>query len=125
MYALNGHGFFLPIRCNNFGMVHYIYIEGSQLIIAKLNSISFSVHPFFILVANSIDPDEMRLHCLANETHLCPISINGSSIFVRKKIFARQLSPQIGPFIFFHNVCMREVKSHLCGGSVLRGSPLR
>ena len=25
MYALNG--FFLPIRCINLGMVHYIYIE--------------------------------------------------------------------------------------------------
>ena len=62
MYALNGHGFVLPIRCIKFGMVHYIYIEreGSQLIIAKLNNISFSVHPFLILVANSVDPDEMR-----------------------------------------------------------------
>ena len=37
-----------------------IYIEGSQLIIAKLNYISLSVHPFFIFVANSVDPDEMR-----------------------------------------------------------------
>ena len=60
MYALSGQGFFLPIRFNNFGMVHNIYIEGSQLIIAKFNSISFSVHPFFIIVANSVDPDEMR-----------------------------------------------------------------
>ena len=42
-----------------------------------------------------------------------------------KRIFARQLSPKIGPFIYFHNVCMRELKSHLCGGSILRGSPLR
>ena len=60
MYALNDHGFFIPIRCINFGMVHYLYIEGSQLIIAKFNYISFSVHPFFIRVANSVDHDEMR-----------------------------------------------------------------
>ena len=60
MYALNGHGLFLPIRCINLGMVHYIYIEGPQLIIAKLNYISFSVHPILILEANSVDPDEMR-----------------------------------------------------------------
>ena len=81
-------------------MVHYIYIEGSQLRIAKLNYISFSVHPFFILVANSVDPDEMRhfvyvfTHGLADGTHLCPISINGSSIIFRKKKIARQLSPK-------------------------------
>ena len=47
----------------------------------------------------------------------------------RKKIFVgsydnggEQLSPKIGPFllsIYFHNVCMREVKSHICGGSNL------
>ena len=24
-----------------------------------------------------------------------------------------------------HNACLREVKSHICGGSILRGSPLR
>ena len=58
MYALNGHGFFLPIRCILGWSI--IYIAGSKLIIAKLNYISFSVHPFFILVANSVDPDEMR-----------------------------------------------------------------
>ena len=58
MYALNG--FFLLIRCINLEMVHYIYREGSQLMISKLNYISFSVDPFFILVANSVDPDEMR-----------------------------------------------------------------
>ena len=58
MYALNG--FFLPIICINLGMFHYIYGEGSQLIIFKLNYISFSVDPFFIHVANSVDPDEMR-----------------------------------------------------------------
>ena len=54
LYALNG--FFLPIiwGCS------IIYREGSQLIISKLNYISFSVDPFFILVANSVDPDEMR-----------------------------------------------------------------
>ena len=34
--------------------------EVSQLIISKLNYISFSVDPFFILVANNVDPDEMR-----------------------------------------------------------------
>ena len=37
-----------------------MYIEGSQLIISKLNYIFFSVDPFFILVANSVEPDEMR-----------------------------------------------------------------
>ena len=88
MYALNG--FFLLIRCINFGMVHYIYIEGSQLIISKLNYISFSEDPFFIHVANSVDPDEMRpfrlgIHCRPDGTHLCPISINGSSIIFQKQ----------------------------------------
>ena len=37
-----------------------VYRSVSQLIISKLNYISFSEDPFFIHVANSVDPDEMR-----------------------------------------------------------------
>ena len=48
--------------------------------------------PFYIHVANSVDSDEnasfrLGLHCLADGTHLCPISITDSLIIFRKNTF--------------------------------------
>ena len=37
-----------------------LYIEGVTAYNLKLNYMSFSVDHFFLLVANSVDPDEMR-----------------------------------------------------------------
>ena len=49
------------------------------------------------------------------------------NFFFRKNIFvcsydngAQYLSSNAGPFIYFHNVCMRGVNSHIYGGSNLR-----
>ena len=57
MYAFNGY--FLPIRCINFGMVHYIY-RGVTAYNFQIKLHFFLCGSFFILVANSVDPDEMR-----------------------------------------------------------------
>ena len=85
---------------------------------------------FFILVANNVDPDEMRhfvlVFTVCQTTHLCPNSINGSSIiFFEKKIFVCSYNTVLISYppksvllsIYFNNVCMREVKSRICGGS--------
>ena len=97
MYALNGHGFFPSIRCNNFGMVHYIYIEGSQLIIAKFHF--FLCATLFHTCSKQCRPwwnasFRLGLYYLANGTHLCPISMNGSSIIVRKKYLLDRYPPK-------------------------------
>ena len=39
-------------------MIHCIYIEESQVVISKQNSISFNMYVVFVL-ASSVDPDEM------------------------------------------------------------------
>ena len=71
LYALNG--FFLPIRCINFGIVHYIYLS-------LFHTCSKQCRPWWNASFRK------GLHCLADGTHLCPNSINGSSIIVRKNI---------------------------------------
>ena len=68
----------------------------------------------------------LGLHCLPEGTHLCPNSINGSSIifFETKHLSAHMItvlisypSKSVLLSIYFHNVCIREVKSHICGDS--------
>ena len=86
MYALKG--FFLPIRCINFGMVHNIYRRVTAFNFKiKLNF--FLCVSLFYICGKQCRPwwnasFRLGLHCLPDGTHLCPISINGSSIIFRK-----------------------------------------
>ena len=108
MYALNG--FFLPIICIIWGR-SIIYREGLQLIISKLNYISFSVDSFIILVANNVDPDEMPkqykwfINYIFRKKYLSSHMITVLISYPPKSVILS---------IYFHNVCMREVKSHIC-----------
>ena len=88
VYALNG--FFLLIRCISFWIIHYIYIEGSQLKISKLNYIFLSEDPFFIHVANNVVPDEMR-------------HSSRSSLFARRYTF---MPNQYKWFINYFSICL-------------------
>ena len=89
--------------------------------------------PFFILVANSVDPDEMRLSSrsslFARRDTFMP---NQYKLFInyyifRKKYLSAHMITVLNSYppksvlfsIYLHNVCMREVKSRICGGSNL------
>ena len=130
MYTLNG--FFLPIRCIYLGMVHYIHVyRGVTAYNCQIKLHFFLCASLFHTCSKQCRPwwnASFRLGLHSWFGRRDTFMSNQYKWFINycsKKKIAEQLSPKIVPFIYFHNVCMREVESHICGGSILRGSPLR
>ena len=100
-----------------------IYREVSQLIISKLNYIFHFCGSLFHTCSKQCRPwwnasFRLGLRCLPDGTHLCPNSINGSSIifFEKKYLSAHMITVLITCSyppksvllsIYFHNVCQK------------------